>query len=126
MGGTAWLLIFRHRHSFFELPRPDCSYEENLIYVEAFEADREYTEEEATYIQANHEAYLDLKTELEGKGAASYPSCQDVWKELQDRRKGRQYFRPHTGKGKGKNKKRAKAKARQRANGKDVANLGKA
>ncbi|CAE7370231.1 unnamed protein product, partial [Symbiodinium microadriaticum] len=64
-----------------------------------------HTEEEATYIQAYHEAYLDIKKERDGDPAASFPSYQDVRKEMQDRRKGRQYLKPGKGKGKGKSHK---------------------
>ena len=95
---------------------------EPLLY---FEADREYDEDEAIYIWAFADAYNQLAQDWEAEMPASaYPAYQDVRKELQDRRKGRQFFRPE-GKGRGRPKgskvpggPKAKGKGRGRARGK--------
>ena len=65
-----------------------------------FEMDREYDEDEALYIWAYNDAYQQLLQESQEGHSAAYPAYSDVRKELQARRKGRQFFKPEKGKGK--------------------------
>ena len=75
---------------------------EPLMY---FEADREYDEDEAVYIWAFNDAYNHIMQGWDEDPSCSFPAYQDVRRELQARRKGRQFFRPDAkGKGKGKGK----------------------
>ena len=79
---------------------------EPLLY---FEADREFDEEEALYIWAYNDAYQQLSQELGAHDPSSFPAYQDVRRELQARRKGRQFFRPREQKGASKGKGRGKS-----------------
>ncbi|CAE7354719.1 unnamed protein product [Symbiodinium microadriaticum] len=75
---------------------------EPLLY---FEADREYDEDEAVYIWAFNDAYNQILQAWNEEPSSSFPAYQDVRRELQARRKGRQFFRPEAkGRGKGKSK----------------------
>ena len=75
---------------------------EPLLY---FEADREYDEDEAVYIWAFNDAYNQILQAWNEEPSSSFPAYQDVRRELQARRKGRQFFRPEAkGRGKGKGK----------------------
>ena len=66
-----------------------------------FEMDREYDEDEALYIWAYNDAYQQLVQDSPEGLATAFPAYSDVRKELQARRKGRQFFKPEKGKGKG-------------------------
>ena len=81
---------------------PESDGEGNLTYM-LFDPDQEYAEEEANYIWAYNSAY------------------KDVRRELQSRRKGRNFFRPSKGKGgvmkKGKTKGKRPSKHRDRGGG---------
>ena len=92
---------------------------EPLLY---FEADREFDEEEALYIWAYNDAYQQLSQELGAHDPSSFPAYQDVRRELQARRKGRQFFRPReqkgTSKGKGRGKSTWSSKSSSKGRGK--------
>ncbi|CAE7834242.1 Adck5 [Symbiodinium necroappetens] len=79
---------------------------EPLLY---FEADREFDEEEALYIWAYNDAYQQLSQEFGAHDPTSFPAYQDVRRELQARRKGRQFFCPREQKGASKGKGRGKS-----------------
>ena len=70
---------------------------EPLLY---FEADREYDEEEALYIWAYNDAYNQIYFDHGRTEAATFPAYQDVRREMQARRKGRQFYRSDDKKGK--------------------------
>ena len=96
----------------FEEDEPESDGEGNLTYL-LFDQSREYTEEETQYIWAYNSAY------------------RDVRKDLQARRKGRQYFKPKDsafrnkkGGGKGSNKSRFSSKGRPADRDRDRKNKG--
>ena len=74
---------------------------EGLLY---FEADREYDEDEAMYVWAYNDAYAQFYQDMHENASANFPAYQDVRKEMQAVRKGRQFFRPEKGRGRGKSK----------------------
>ena len=106
---------------FYEEPVLDEA-GEPLLY---FEADREYDEEEALYIWAYNDAYNQIYFDHGRTEAANFPAYQDVRREMQARRKGRQFYRFDDKKGK-KGKGRGSSSGRPQKGGRESAQIGRA